>query len=126
MTTINDTIFFLSFGKSTFTVNARNLQPKNLYKVFRHWAASTYHNVCLMSNVRCVDYKKVVEVALTKLSTSSYRHAVIFKMQAVFELLQYTKTNILDFYLTRISGRYAPLILAPAEGSSLEPCTKII
>ena len=23
---------------------------------------------------------------------------------------------------TRISGRYAPLILAPAEGSTLEPC----
>ena len=29
----------------------------------------------------------------------------------------------LQFYRTRISGRYAPLILAPAEGSSLEPCT---
>ena len=27
------------------------------------------------------------------------------------------------FLCTRISGRYAPLILAPAEGSSLEPCT---
>ena len=28
-----------------------------------------------------------------------------------------------DFWYTRISGRYAPLILAPAEISSLEPCT---
>ena len=27
------------------------------------------------------------------------------------------------FYRTIISGRYAPLILAPAESSNLEPCT---
>ena len=27
-------------------------------------------------------------------------------------------------YLTRIWGCYAPLILAPADGFSLEPCTK--
>jgi hypothetical protein len=26
-------------------------------------------------------------------------------------------------FITKISGRYASLILAPAESSSLEPCT---
>ena len=36
------------------------------------------------------------------------------------------KSEIKQILDTRISGRSAPLILAPAEGFSLEPCTLII
>jgi hypothetical protein len=35
----------------------------------------------------------------------------------------YKRNQKPQILLTRISGRYAPLILAPAEGSSLEPYT---
>jgi hypothetical protein len=60
---------------------------------------------------------------------------VISVLKMYFELIncQFCKSTAISFSIqqmfsgqymaTRISGRYAPLILTPAEGFSLEPCT---
>ena len=39
------------------------------------------------------------------------------------QIVQIIQVNTMQIWSTRISGHYAPLILAPAEGSSLEPYT---